>query len=333
MRDRMRKCGQKLAILTLILSCVGIPVLAQQKGQYVPGQFGLNAGVIPDPGLTYINMALSYSAGRLNNPSDKAFPNITGTYAFWSDENIFMFVPNHKILGGYYAPYAIVSWASGSVVADFSPTNGLNLNGAGGGSGLADTWIEPVNFGWHFARADLQAGYGFVAPTGRFQQGASNNVGSGYWGNDVNGGVTGYITKNKGTSANLFLDWEEHGKKSGTNLTPGQAFTMEWGLGQALPLKKDQSLLAQLGLVGYDQWQVSNNGGTLPVGPGTIPASLVPFYSVHALGIQSNLIVPKPGLLGFFKYYWEYAANARVLGRTIVFGFTWNYKIPKKTAK
>ena len=94
----------------------------------------------------------------------------------------------------------------------------------------------------------------------------------------MNGGVTGYITKNKGTSGNPYIHWEEHGKKSGT-------------------------------------------------------ASLVPFYSVHALGIQSNLIVPKPGLLGFFKYYWEYAANARVLGRTIVFGFTWNYKIPKKTAK
>jgi hypothetical protein len=113
-------------------------------------------------------------------------------------------------------------------------------------------------------------------------------VGSGYWGNDLTTGTTAYITKNKGTSANLSIDWEGHGKKSGTNLTPGQTFTMEWGLGQALPLTKDKSLLAQLGFVGYDQWQVSNNGGTLPAGPGTIPASLIPFYSVHAYGIQSH---------------------------------------------
>ena len=185
-----------------------------------------------------------------------------------------------------------------------------------------------MNFGWHFDRADLQVGYAFVAPTGRFQAGASNNVGSGYWGNDVNAGTTAYITKNKGTSANLYIDWEGHGKKSGTNLTPGQAFTMEWGLGQALPLKKDQSVIAQLGFVGYDQRQVSNNGGTLPVATGTIPARLVPFYSVHSYGIQTNLIAPKPGLLGFFKYYWEYSASSRVLGRTIVFGFTWTFKMP-----
>ena len=28
------------------------PLLGQRKGPWVPGQFGLNAGVIPDPGIT-----------------------------------------------------------------------------------------------------------------------------------------------------------------------------------------------------------------------------------------------------------------------------------------
>jgi Tol biopolymer transport system component len=34
-----------------VLVCA-FPSLAQQKGQWVPGQFGLNGGVIPDPGMT-----------------------------------------------------------------------------------------------------------------------------------------------------------------------------------------------------------------------------------------------------------------------------------------
>jgi Putative MetA-pathway of phenol degradation len=67
--------------------------------------------------------------------------------------------------------------------------------------------------GWHFSRADFNAGYAFVAPTGRYTAGASNNVGSGYWGNNITSGTTFYITKNKGTSANLFTDWEIHGSK------------------------------------------------------------------------------------------------------------------------
>ena len=82
--------------------------------------------------------------------------------------------------------------------------------------------------GWHFKRVDFNVGYAFVAPTGRFVPGASDNVGSGYWGNDITSGTTYYVTKNKGTTANLFTDFESHRQKTSTNLTPGQAFTLEW---------------------------------------------------------------------------------------------------------
>jgi hypothetical protein len=302
------------------------PMVAQQKGQWVPGGFGLNAGVTPDPGFTYANVVLNYSAGQLNDANGNRRPNIGGTYSFWLDENIFSYVPKHKILGGYYAPLVVVNLANGSLVADVL---GTNLSGNGGGEGLADMFVEPVNLGWHLKRIDINAGYGFMAPTGRFTAGASDNVGSGYWGHNIPSGSTFYITKNKGTSANLFTDWEIHGKKSGTNLTPGQAFTMEWGLGQVLPLKKDLSRLLQLGLIGYDQWQVSNNGGTIPLGPISIPASVIPYYSVHAIGFQSNFVLPTKGLVLFFKYEDEYKAKARPEGRTIVFGGSFTLRIPK----
>jgi len=295
-----------------------VPGFAQQKGQYVPGQFGLNGGVVPEAGFTYENLALNYSADQLNNQHGNAIPSITGTYSFWVDENIFMYVPKFKILGGFYAPYVSVNGATGSAVADFGLANGLRLNGLAGGSGLGDTWVEPLNIGWHLKRADLQIGYAFVAPTGRYTAGAKDNVGSGYWGNHLNAGGTAYLTKNRGTSANLYIDYEGHTRKEGTNVTPGQAFTMEWGLGQALPLRKNESLIGQIGFIGYDQWQVSNNGGT--VGP--LPASALPYYSGHALGVQANLIAPKLPFVAFFKYYGEYAANARVLGRTVVFGLS-----------
>ena len=301
--------------------------LGQQKGQWVPGQFGLNAGVIPDPGITYGNLAFNYSAGQLNGPNGNKISGITGTYSFWTDENVLYYVPKHKFLGGYFMPYVVLTYASGELVADFT---GTDLNAAGGGSGFADMYVQPVNIGWHFRnRVDFNAGYAFFAPTGRFTQGASNNVGSGYWGNVITSGTTLYITKNKGTTANLATAWEIHGQKSGTNITPGQAFTMEWGIGQALPLKKDMSMLAQLGVVGYDQWQVSHSSGTLTVGGIPLPESRIPFYSVHAIGVQSNFILPTKHLVAFFKYFDEYRALARPEGRTFVFGFSWTLRIPK----
>jgi hypothetical protein len=322
-------CKARVVLITgIIFFCVAA-AMAQQKGQWVPGQFGLNAGVIPDPGIIYANLALNYSASQLYGPSgNRILQNVTGTYSFWVDENIFYYVPHHKFLGGYFMPYVVLSYATGSLVADLPVIPGTNLSG--GGSGFADMYVQPLNLGWHFSkRADFNVGYAFVAPTGRFTQGASDNVGSGYWGNDLTSGTTFYITKNQGTTANLATDWEIHGEKRGTNITPGQTFTMEWGFGQVLPLKKDMSRLLQFGLVGYDQWQVSHSSGTLTVAGIPIPESSIPFYSVHAVGVQTNFILPAKDLLGFFKYYDEYRALARPEGRTFVFGLSCTLRIPK----
>jgi hypothetical protein len=282
---------------------------------------GLDAGIVPDPGLTYMNMALNYSANTLNDSTGHAIPAITGTYQFWVDENIFMYVPHSKLLGGYLAPWVDINVANGSLVGDISILgNAIQANG--GGAGLADTLVEPFNLGWHFSRADLSVGDGFMAPTGRYNPLATNNVGSGYWGNHLTDAATVYITKNKGTSASLFTDMESHTTKRGTGTTPGPAFTMEWGIGQALPLAKDLSKIVQIGFVGYDQWQVSGNGGLV--------ANQLPYYSAHALGAQGTFLAPKKGLNFFFKYYSEYNAKAHPEGRTFVFGGSWTLRIPKQ---
>jgi hypothetical protein len=193
--------------------------------------------------------------------------------------------------------------------------------------------VQPVTLGWSLKRADVYVGYAFMAPTGRYSAGASDNVGSGYWGNHFITGSTFYITKNKGTTADLFTDWEfHHGSKTtapGTSATPGQAFTMEWGIGQVLPLKKDFSRLLQLGVIGYDQWQVSDNGG---LASPNIPASALPHYSVHAIGLQTNFILPVKALNFFFKFEGEYRALARPEGRTIAFGGSYTFRIPKSQA-
>jgi hypothetical protein len=339
-------CKARVVLLCSIILCHVAAAMAQQKGQWVPGQFGLNAGVIPDAGITYANMPFDYSARQLNDSNgNRILQNVTGTYSFWADENVIYFVPKHKILGGYFMPYVVLTYASGSLVADLPPLlpggAGISLNA--GGSGFADMYVQPLNLGWHFGkRVDFNAGYAFVAPTGRYTAGASNNVGSGYWGNNITSGTTLYITKNQGTTANLATDWEVHGQKtvastpSGqfSKITPGQAFTDEWGIGQVLPLKKNMSQLAQLGLVGYDQWQVSGNGGNYLLAGIPVAASGVPYYSVHGIGFQANYILPAKDFVLFFKYYDEYSAKARVEGHTIVFGFSWTLKIPKtKPAK
>lgn len=305
-----------LLILASILLGCALPTWAQQKGQWVPGQSGLNAGIIPDPGFTGANLTISYSATELKNGGGSSIP-VSGAYSFWAIEQIVYYVAPTRVLGGHFAAMALLPLANGSLTA---PEFGVN----GGGEGYADTFVEPAILGWNLKRVDAYLAYGFTAPTGKFSPLASNNVGSGYWGNDFVTGTTVYLTKNKGTSLNLTTDWEIHNEKRGINITPGQAFTDEWGLGQVLPLKKDFSALLQLGVIGYDQWQVSPNQGL---------TATVPYYSVHAIGIQSNFILPTKGLSLTFKYEPEYRAIARPQGRTIAFGFVWNLRDPKPAAK
>ncbi|MGA7189100.1 MAG: transporter [Candidatus Acidiferrales bacterium] len=315
--------------LTLVVSLIifgAVPARAQQKGQYIPGQQGLNAGVLPDPGFTYANLTINYSADTLKNANGNSVP-LTGSYGIWAIENVFFYVPKFKFLGAKLAFMVVLTPANGSLTLGAINFPNVALNG--GGEGIADTWVQPATLGWSLKHADVYAGYAFMAPTGRYTPGASDNIGSGYWGDHFVTGTTVYLTKNKGTTANLFTDWEFHGSKNistGTKVTPGQAFTTEWGLGQVLPLKKDFSRLLQLGVIGYDQWQVSDNGGLITP---KVPASTVPYYSVHAIGFQTNFLLPAKALNFFFKFEDEYRAFARPEGRTIVFGGSYTLRIPK----
>jgi hypothetical protein len=339
----------EFAVLVCIVLSGSPSIMAQQKGQYQPGQYGLNAGVLPDPGITYMNLTLNYSAGRLNFASGNPV-NATGTYNVWAMENIFLYVPKFKILGAKFSPMVLFpTIATGSLTLPFLG-NGVTVGT--GGFGLADTWFQPATLGWHLPRADVWTAYAFMAPTGRYTPGATNNIGSGYWGNDFTGGGTFYLTRDMGTTANFMGNWEIHGSKTtrstdistdlGTlpvnvQVNPGAAFTDEWGFGQAIPL--DRPFLKptkitkaiQLGLIGYDQAQVSRTTSSNTV----VDAfeRLVPFYYVHAIGLQANYIDLRKDWNVFFKYEHEYRAEAHPQGSTIVFGVVYTFLIPKPVAK
>jgi hypothetical protein len=161
-------------------------------------------------------MDINYDVGSFNDRNGNAVP-VSGTYNLWVIENIFYYVPNTKFLGGNLGFMVIYPTpANGSLVADFPRFP--NLGVTGGGYGLADLWVQPFTLGWHLKRADIQVGDAFMVPTGRYTPGASNNIGTGYFGNHLQTGTTFYVTKNS-DQRNLFTDWEVHGQRQGTNNT------------------------------------------------------------------------------------------------------------------
>ena len=59
------------------------------------------------------------------------------------------------------------------------------------------------------------------------------------------------------------------------------------------------------------------------------PGKLLPYYSAHTVGIQTNFILPANNLSFHFKYEDEFSAKVRPEGRLITFGGNWTLRIPK----
>ncbi|HKR59069.1 MAG TPA: transporter [Pyrinomonadaceae bacterium] len=292
------------AVLVAVFVAIVVhqPAQAQVRGQYPPGTFATNSGVLPEPGVTYLNIFQLYSFNELKGPNGENLP-VSADVSVLDDQNIFIWVSKKKILGANYALLADLPITNNSLTS-------ARFGALAGGSGFADSYYQPITLGWHLARADIQAGYGFTAPTGRFNAGAPNNVGSGYWGNDLVAGVTVYLTKNKGTAVSAFQMYEFHGTQKDTDIRPGQTYDIDYSLTQVIPLQKNMKTLLQVGLIGYGQYQTTDRSG-----PGVIPAVAAnTHYKVNALGVTGNIILPERKAIFGFKYFNEFSNSSTVQG-------------------
>ena len=278
---------------------------AQIRGLYAPGMNATNSGVLPETGLTYLAFVQPYTFDELKAPDGEKLP-VNLTTSVFVEQNLFLWVSDRKILGGTYAAFADLPIANTSLTL-------VRFGALQAGSGLGDSYYSPFTLGWQRSRADIQAGYGFVAPTGRFHQGASDNTGGGYWGQMLSTGQTVYLTASKGTAISAYELYEFHGTQKDTDVHPGQTFDIDYSVTQMLPLKQDKSTLLQVGLVGYGQYQTTNHSGG-----NVIPAIAArTHYKVNALGATAGVVVPKQKVSVGVKYLKEFANEATVEGHSL----------------
>ena len=154
-----------------------------------------------------------------------------------------------------------------------------------GGEGFADSYYQPFILGWTKERAAFRAVYGFLAPTGKFNVNANDNVGSGYWTHALSSGQTVYLSENKRTALSAFQMYEFHTEQEGTRIQPGQTLDLDYSVTHVIPLGHDAGL--QVGLAGYNQWQTTDK-----TGPTITPEQSAAHYRVNALGFAANVNLP-----------------------------------------
>jgi hypothetical protein len=300
----------ELALLLFSLPTVVIalsfatPARGQVRGVYPVGMSATNSGVTPDAGITYSNLFILFSRDEEKDSSGNVIA--TGQHSIMMDMNSFVWVSKNTIgiLGdAVFSASATLPIANNSLTSDIR-----GLISAGGG--FADSFYQPVILGWRTKRADLRAIYGFLAPTGRFEAGANDNVGSGYWTSVLSSGQTIYLTGNRNTALSTFEMYEFHGTQQGTAIHPGQTFNLDYSLTRTLPITGDVHL--QVGLAGYGQYQTTDKRG-----PTITAAEAGAHYKVNSFGFAANAIFPGRKASIGIKYFHEFECRSTYQGYTL----------------
>ncbi len=301
-RREKTKSARNLWLSLVVSVFVGIaPAQAQVRGVYPLGMSATNSGVTPPAGFTYSNLLAIYSRHEFRGPRGEILA--TGRNSVVMDLNSLVWVAKKEFLGGAkFSISATIPVANNSLTSD--------LAGAiSGGEGLADSYYQPFILGWSKQRASVRTVYGFLAPTGKFKTGASNNVGSGYWTQALSSGQTIYLTSERRTSFSALQMYEFHTTQRGTDIHPGQTLDLDYSLTQAISLRGDVGL--QLGLVGYNQRQTTNKSG-----PTVTQEQASARYKVNALGFASNVNLPGRASIGF-KYFREFSNRSTFQGYSV----------------
>jgi hypothetical protein len=275
---------------------------AQNRGVYPLGMSATGSGLVAEPGLSYSNLFLFYSRDRAVGPDGEV--TATGQNSVLMDMNTIAWVAAKRVLGD-----AKFSMAATLPIANNSLSSDVNGSISGGG-GFADSFYQPVILGWRFERADIKAAYGFLAPTGSFDAGANDNVGSGYWTHVLSSGQTFYPTESRRTAISAFQMYEVHGSQSGTGIRPGDTIDLDFSVMHTLPQRGPARV--QVGVVGYAARQTSAK-----TGPTVTSADSASRYSVNALGAAAVVALPERRVTLGFKYFDEFSNESTFEGNSL----------------
>ena len=121
-------------VLTVAILLLSPGAQAQERGQYLPGFRGLNAGSQPPPGFTYANYFFWYPTDTLKNRHGDSL-NVDFDLDLLADMNVFAYTTKAKFAGANY----------GFVVAVPITNAAVSLPRLGHGFstlGLADIYVE-----------------------------------------------------------------------------------------------------------------------------------------------------------------------------------------------
>lgn len=288
---------------------------AQLNGENLLGDTGVGNGSQPAPGLYLGGFYVRYASDTLRNADGESLtvdPSRPAEQTVHAFAPLVVFVSTKKFLGANYGMMAAVPVANGALDA---PALGFQADIA---TGLGDVYVVPVTLGWRQQRANFNAGIGFFAPTGRYADGADDNLGKGMWSWELSAGTTAFLDERKTWSVATSAFWETHTSKEDSETKVGQLLTLEGGVGKSF-LQGAMSI----GVAYYAQWKLTADRFDSPP---TLPAGQI-LGKHRVFGFGPDVTMPiatstKLIALLTIRYLWETAAKVKTEGQTLVMSAT-----------
>ncbi len=288
----------RIQFILLALSIAALPGLlqAQPSAQYVPGSEGIKGASLPPPGVYARDYNYFYWADQVNDASgNKNGPADLDAFTYATIPRV-IWITDTKFLGGFVGVDALLPLVYQSVKAGGFDSSTF---------GIGDFFGEGT-LSWHPKQFDFAIGSGVWAPTGDSGAPPTTRVGAGFWTFMQTAGATWYIDEGKTWAVSALNRYEFNTEQRDTHVTPGQAYTLEWGVSKTL------AKVVDLGAVGYYQQQVTTDSGA--------PASSR--NRVAAVGPEVSVAFPKQMFFVSLRYNYEFMAESRAQGNAVTLTLT-----------
>ena len=264
-------------------------------GQKVLGTIGLDAGSQAEEGVYFGNRFIQLTSDRLVDRNGRTVPvkglDVNGF------ANVFAASGTYKLGEGVYYTAALGVPVAGISIKSDLPPNSLDRQG------LGDIFVEPLKLGWRFPRLDITSSYAFYAPTGQLNR---RGLAGPQWVQQFSAGGTVFFDDERSLRLSALSSYNLYGKKFDIDVTRGDSFQIQGGLGGRF------FKIVDFGLAGYAMWQVGADTGR------DIPPQ-VRGLSEHAVGLGPELGITIPQLRAKLtaRYEWEIVSRSRLDGEVL----------------
>lgn len=263
------------------------------------GTRGLKSAFLPpveEPGMAYVMYNTYYTADMTDSDGDDVGVDLD----IYAQAHRFIWKTGKKVLGGDFQPNIAIPILS--ISADMTDIG----FGKDRSTGLMDIFFEPVLISYHFDKVDMAFGLGATLPTG------DEELTGDHWSLIATWGITYYPDADKKWNISIIPGFEIHGEDlEEADYTEGHDFHWEWGIGyQVTPF-------TNIGIVGYDAWQVSDDDGATGLGVSYDAGD----EEVHAVGFSVQHFSRFFGGMFEFICNFDYEAKNSAEGTKIVLNF------------